>query len=201
MPTSKGRETVRRYLQKTQTELRNSILEGAARKMANVVAEKAKQNLGGKTASNGAGRKVLIANTVKVKTKRDGSLIRSTVYLKGEGAYVGIWLEWGTQPHFISIDPEFSRGRTVRRTNELDSDARKQGRPDPSRSLFINGRAVGKTVYHPGAAPHPFLRPAFDMMENEARSEGMKYIIRRLKDLRRGIGHNGGPELGDMDDE
>ncbi|WP_260597443.1 HK97 gp10 family phage protein [Sphingomonas endolithica] len=201
MATTKGREAVQLYLAKVQEELTRSIYPGAARAAAKVVAAQVKANLGSKSATNANGQKVLIADAVKVKVRRvDGKYV-AAVQLEGEGAYVARWLEYGTDPHFISVDDSVREGRSTRRINHLDRKAAKEGHDGPGRSLFINGKAIGTTVHHPGATPHPFLRPALDMMGDEARQAAREYIARRLKNVTKGIGHNGGPGLDDDDQE
>ncbi len=54
---------------------------------------------------------------------------------KGSMGFVGWFLEYGTAPHEI--------------------------RPKNAKALYIGGRFV-KVIKHPGSAPQPFMRPAFD---------------------------------------
>lgn len=84
---------------------------------------------------------------------------------------VGVWLEWGTAPHFISVDDKQREGRSVRTINERGKNG----------TLAINGQPIGATVFHPGAQGHPFLRPALDTKEAEAIRAAQEYITTRLK--------------------
>jgi hypothetical protein len=170
------------------------ILPRAGRKGGEVIAEDAKQRLGGKRAGSGAG-KVLIADSVKVRVSRKDTRIRVRIVLEGAGAYVGRWLEYGTDPHFISVDPNFSDGRSARRINLLDRNAAKDGKAGPGRSLWINGKAVGATVHHPGGKAEPFLGPALHNREADAIAAMQTYVLSRA--ARAGIGHNGPPVDGD----
>ena len=45
---------------------------------------------------------------------------------------------------------------------------------------MINGHFVGTAVHHPGARPHPFLRPALDTKEGEAIAAAQSYINGRV---------------------
>ncbi|RYF23331.1 MAG: hypothetical protein EOO77_02335 [Oxalobacteraceae bacterium] len=193
MATARGGTGVRRYLQNALANLTKLTLPGAARAGANVVAEAARQNLGTKSATNASGKRVLIANAVKVKGKWDGPLYRARVYMKGEGAYVAKWLEYGTSAHFISVDPALSGGRTARRVNTLV----REGKGNPAGTLIINGHAVGKTVHHDGADPYPFMHPALDHNETEAIKAAQDYIDKRIRNIGKGLGHNGGPAFND----
>lgn len=145
------------------------VLPGAARAGAAVIAEGAKDLLGGREAETTGGVKVPIADSIKVKVRRKDGQIRARIMLDGPGAYVGRWLEYGTAPHLISVAAEDRKGRTVRRINDLARTG----------SLMIGGNFVGPMVEHPGAQPHPFLRPARDMREGDAIAAAQQYINAR----------------------
>lgn len=151
------------------------ILPRAARAGAEVIADDARAALGGRRAETGGGAYVLIADSVKVKVKREGTLIRARIYLDGPGAYVGRWLEYGTDPHFITIDPTVRKGMTARRVNAKITD----GDGDLKATLLINGKPVGTSVYHPGAQAKPFLRPALDNREGDAIAAMQGYVTSR----------------------
>lgn len=199
MPTIKGRDSIRKYLDRMMIEIEEQVLPGAARAAAKVIANRAKENLGSKSARVKGGGKMPIADAVKVKVRRTKTGHLATVYLKGPSAYPAKWLEYGTSPHFISVDPNYRQGMTARRINTLDRKAEKEGRTGPGHSLFIGGKAVGTTVHHDGADPYPFLRPAMDHSKGDAIAAAQAYIHKRL--TKHGIGHNGGPPLLDKDDE
>jgi hypothetical protein len=100
-----------------------------------------------------------------------------TVTVKpGWGRSLGFWQEYGTDPHFISVDPAISGGRTAGRVNRLTKD----GQTDVAATLVINGKPVGKTVHHPGAAAQPFLRPALDIKGRDAIATAQGYINARV---------------------
>ena len=175
MARVRGGAATRRYMTELPGLLRDRVLRGAARAGAKVIAEGAKERLGGRTAEGPGGADVLIANSVKVQVKLKGEIVRGRVLLRGPGAYVGRWLEYGTDPHFISVDPQYRQGMTARRINKSISD----GNDGLKASLVINGKPVGTSVYHPGARKVPFLRPAVDTLEREALAEAQAYINAR----------------------
>ncbi len=80
------------------------------------------------------------------------------------------WAEYGTDPHYITVDDSQREGRTATRINRLAKDG----------VLVINGQPVGMTVFHPGAQAYPFMRPALDMREADAVAAAQTYINSRV---------------------
>jgi hypothetical protein len=160
MPTVRGRDQVRAYIAGAPEQLRK-VLRGAARAAAKVVAEEAKD----RSISSD------VSGAIKVATRESEGRVVAMVQVKGEGAYIAPWLEYGTAPHFISVDDTQRQGMSVGRVNK----SLKEG------SLIINGQFVGSTVFHPGARPFPFLRPALDTKEREALAAAQKYINARVR--------------------
>lgn len=161
MATSRGKSDVQRFMAGLPEQIASKLLVGAGRAGGKVIADEAKDRVISQD----------VADNIVVRTKREGSriLVRITVK-KGFALSVGNWLEWGTSPHFISVDARQRDGRSVRRINEQGDHA----------SLMINGKFVGETVYHPGAHAHPFLRPALDLKEREAIGMAQAYINARI---------------------
>ncbi|TCD04274.1 HK97 gp10 family phage protein [Erythrobacteraceae bacterium CFH 75059] len=163
MATSRGADEVRAYIARTQVALATNILRGAARAAAKIVADEAKDRV---ISSD-------VRGAIKVATRasdEQGRVI-AKVQVKGKGAYIAPWLEYGTDPHFISVDDSQRQGLSVGRVNTKV----KEG------SLVIGGNFVGATVLHPGARPHPFLRPALDVKQDEAIAAAQAYINTRLR--------------------
>lgn len=160
MATSKGGEQVRRFIAQLPQKLEKAVLRGAARAAGKVVADEAKA----RSISDE------VSEAISVVTKVQPGLIVAKVQVKGPGAYKAPWLEFGTDPHFITVDDSQRQGMSARRINTLS----KAG------TLVINGEAVGATVFHPGARPHPFLRPALDTKEAEAVAAAQSYINARV---------------------
>ena len=179
MAKARGRRGggVRRYLQQQFAQIIEDVLPGATRVGAKVIAEEAQNLLGDRRAEAAGGVEVLIADSVKVRTRKRGGVVVARIMLQGPGAYVGRWLEYGTSPHFISVDDERRQGMTARRINKRI----KEGDSALKSTLIINGKPVGATVFHPGATAHPFLRPALDTKIVEATSAAQSYIDRRVR--------------------
>lgn len=160
MATSRGREEVRRYIDRLQTSV-PALLRGAARAGAEVIAEEAKERSASKE----------VAENITIQTRReDGRIVVFVTVKPGFFYSLGTWLEWGTDPHFIKVDDSQRAGRSVRLINKLTKDA------DGNHSLVINGQFVGATVHHPGAQSKPFLRPALDIKGAEAFAAAQRYI-------------------------
>lgn len=160
MPTVRGRAEVKRAIADAPRKL-DRVLRGAARAGAEVVAAEARE------------RSISpeVSGAVKVATRREEGRVVAVVQVKGTGAYIAPWLEHGTAPHFIRVDDRQRQGMSVRRINDQHA----------AGSLVINGQFVGTTVHHPGARPHPFLRPALDAKEEEAIAAAQKYVTSRVR--------------------
>ena len=164
MPSIKGKGEVKAFLSSVPAQM-DKVLRGAARAAAKVVAEDAKARVISHE----------VAGAIKVATKEEDGKVIAKVQVKGKGAYLAPWLEYGTDPHFISVDDGQRNGMSVGRINKKLDEAKGDA------SLVINGSFVGKTVFHPGARPHPFLRPALDAKEGEAIQAAQNYINARVK--------------------
>lgn len=140
--------------------LEKNVLRGALKAGAEVFAEGAREEC----------RSEEVRKTIKTSSRAEPGLVTAKIQTKGPGAQKAPWLEFGTDPHFISVDDEQSGGRTVRRINRLA----KEG------SLVIGGKFVGKTVHHPGAKPYPFMRPPLDTRETAAVDAMVSYARKRL---------------------
>lgn len=166
MPTVTGRDAVQRYFANSRTALERSILPGAARAAAKIIADEIKAETPAEE----------VRDNLRTRMRReDGRVVVTIDIPPGWARSVGIWLEWGTAPHLISVDPSQSGGRSAGRINRL---AKEKG--VPHQSLVIGGKFVGSTVWHPGARPHPAFRPAMDKREAEAIAAAQAYINTRV---------------------
>jgi hypothetical protein len=160
MPTRSGKAEVDRYISGIPAAM-TKVLRGAGRAGAKVIETEIRD----RTPSDA------VRENLRTRTKAEDGQIRVTIDVKpGWGRSVGTWLEWGTSPHFISVDDRQRAGRSVGRINRQLRDA------GGDHSLVINGQFVGATVFHPGARPHPAFRPALDAKEAEAIAAAQGYI-------------------------
>lgn len=178
MPTVRGKGEVRAYMDALPGQI-TRMLQGAGRAGGKVIADEAKS----RSASDD------VADAVIVKARRNDGRIVVTVTVKP--GYVwsrALWLEYGTDPHFISVDDSQRAGRSVGRIN---TQVREAG---GDTSLVIGGQFVGTTVFHPGARPYPFLRPALDVKEAEAIKAAQSYINARISKRGITVTNEGGDE-------
>lgn len=160
MPTVRGKAEVRAYFAAAPERL-TKVLRGAARAGAKVVAEEIKRN----TPSDE------VRAAVRIRSQASDGQIRVKIDVKpGWARSLGIWLEYGTAPHLISVDESQRAGRSIGRINRLAKG------DDSSHSLVIGGNFVGATVLHPGAQAHPTFRPAIDQKEAEAIAAAQAFI-------------------------
>lgn len=166
MARVRGREALGAHFATMRSALMQSVLPGAARAGARVFAEEIRAN----------SPAAEVRDNLRIRVREDDGRVTARVDVKpGWARSVAIWLEWGTDPHLISVDPNQSGGRTVGRINRL---ARKTGASHES--LVIGGKFVGRTVMHPGARPRPLFRPAQDTRFDDARAAAQAYINDRL---------------------
>lgn len=163
MPKVRGREAVNRYFANAPERLMR-IATGAARAGAKVIQEGAVDLC----------RSERVQAAIKTATRRDGLVVRGLVHVKGT-RWVRAraeWLEHGTAPHFISVDDSQRGGRSISRIN-------RQAKDEGDHSLVIGGKFVGRTVLHPGATAHPFMRTSLDLNGREALAAAQAHIDNR----------------------
>lgn len=200
MPTVKGRAEVRAYMASIPEALETKILRGAGRAAAHVIADEAKDRV--------ISSKVRAAIKVSTKQEVAGQVI-ARVQVKGPGAYLGPWLEYGTSPHLISAGDAGLSARALNKRARKSGVLRKEdsglvrvggydymngprGQRDESDALKIKDKFVGGAVMHPGARPHPFLRVSLDLKAGDAIAAAQGYINARL--AREGLGGAEVPE-------
>jgi hypothetical protein len=174
MPTVRGKAAVQRFIERVPGELQSKVLRGAARAGAKVVADEIKVQTPSEEVRDGLRMRSQQPDAGRIVVKIDVK--------PGWARSVGTWLEYGTAPHFITVDDSQREGMSASRINKLGKGG----------TLVISGKPVGKTVHHPGARPHPAFRPALDLKEGEAIEAAQGYINSRVS--RAGIrpGHEAG---------
>ena len=85
-----------------------------------------------------------LAKSIKTDTKVSYGRPTARVRLKGKHAYLGLWMEYGVADHVI------------------------QSKDGP---VLTFGDVTVRAVDHPGLAPRPFMRPAFDTTTHEIINE------------------------------
>lgn len=96
-----------------------------------------------------------LAAGLKLRTSARGGVVTASIKTGGPHGYLGDMVEYGTAAHVIV--------------------------PRAAGALDIGG-AVVKSAEHPGAKPHPFLRPALDGQAQPAVVAAADYIKTRLAD-------------------
>lgn len=164
MATATGRAEVSAYIGGLEAQL-TTLLRGAGRAGGGVIADEAKLRTRSDEVRDGI--------ILRTKTEDDRIVVRVTIKL-GWAYSRALWEEYGTSPHFISVGDEQRGGQGLQRINAKVKEAKGDG------SLVIGGKFVGRTVFHPGTAPHPFLRTSLDVKEREAIAAAQRYINARI---------------------
>ncbi len=172
MATSRGGQSVRRYIAQLPAEVENKLLRGAARAGGKIILAEAKE----RSISSD------VDEALEMRSKSEAGRLTVTIAVrKGWGRSIANWLEYGTDAHFISVAKDESGGKSVARINAKDK-----------RTMVIGGKFVGDTIFHPGAKPNPFLRPALDIKGAEAVAAAQSFINARV--TRSGIVGTAEPE-------
>ena len=162
-----GQADFKRYMQSIPADLETKVLRGAAKAAGNVIMDEAKLQTLSEDVREG----------VRMRTQAKDGVMRVTIDIKpGWARSLATWEEYGTSAHFISVDDSQRNGMSVNKINRTDKAAREAGKIGAKESLVIGGKFVGKTVFHEGAKPHPFLRPSLDLKGDEAVAAAQNHI-------------------------
>ena len=100
--------------------------------------------------------------------KNEDGTFSVSVRLTGKEAFVGVFMEYGVAPHFITAGDSGLSSRLLTRKGKRGIDiAARKGKEGPE-VLSIGGRYVSGAVHHPGHVARPFMRPALDLKADEA---------------------------------
>ena len=94
----------------------------------------------------------LLRAGLKITTRSRRGVVTASVKAGGKHGFIAPWIEFGTAAHKI---------------------ASKKG-------WLSFGGIFAKSVDHPGAKPHPFMRPALDSEANRAIVAAAEYMKKRL---------------------
>jgi hypothetical protein len=164
--TMKGGADLSAFFASLPAKLGPKVLRGALKAGAEVIADGAREKC----------RSAEVRDTIGTVSKSEPGVVTAKVQTKGPGAFKAPWLENGTDPHFISVDPDVAGGRTAGRVNRLNG----KGSSGVAETLIIGGKPVGKTVHHPGSRSFAFMRPALDEGEQDAIAAVGNHIAAKL---------------------
>lgn len=160
----KGGQQLAQFLEQLPRDIQQKAMRRAILRAANVVRDEARLRAPKKT-----GR---LARSVKTTTRTDGTAVKGIVRLRGKNSYLGLWMEYGTAPHYIGK----ANGMSARL---LTKKAKREGTLGQKR-LKVNGKFVN-VVFHPGVRPRPFMRPALAAKQREAIQVFGDYIASYLQ--------------------
>jgi HK97 gp10 family phage protein len=146
-----GLSELNKFLEDLPVKIERNILRSALRQGANVILAAARSGVPvGPTSSENAkiygGYAGALRDSLHVSTRSNGGTVIGRVVAGGKmksGAdvYYAHFIEYGTRPHRIE---------------------------NLNKKAIAFGGQIFKSVEHPGAPPHPFLRPALDARAQDA---------------------------------
>jgi HK97 gp10 family phage protein len=167
----KGLAELDEFLTTLPIKMQKNILRGAVRAAMKPVRKKARANINSISGET--------AKSLKVSTRSRGTTVIAKLRPKGPNAYKAIFLEYGTRRHLIAVS-DVDRNVNHRRSRKLGRLTLESITTVNRRVLKIGNNLVGPSVTHPGARPHPFLRPALDTEALRAVVAFGEYVQRRM---------------------
>lgn|SRR3990167_902194 len=167
-----GLSDLQKLLDTLPAKLEANIMRGALRAGMKTVKDKAVINIQKESGDT--------ARALKISTKLRDGIVKSVLAAKGFEGYKAMWLEYGTRPHYISVH-DINKNVNQRLSRKRGEVALESMSTVNRRMLAIGGNFIGPTVFHPGAKPHPFMRPALDSTAQEALLAVGNYIKARLQ--------------------
>jgi HK97 gp10 family phage protein len=167
----KGLAELQKKLDEIPAKIEGNVMRGAMRYAMKPVKDVAELNIQSDTGELAAG--------LKIYTILKNGVVKSVLAARGSEGYRAMWLEFGTKPHFIKVQEE-EKKFNIRRSAKLGVLVRESMTTINRRALQIGSNFVGPVVHHPGAKPHPFLRPALDSEAQNCVLRAGEYIKARL---------------------
>lgn len=166
---TKGMAELQKMLDTLPAMIERNILRGAMKAAAKPVLAAAKQNAA--VASGELRDSLRITDSV-----RKGNKAQVYAAVKTDAFYAR-FVEFGTESHLIKVS---DKPRRMTRRGMKQYSMTTINKMVKNGSLLIGGNLVGPVVSHPGAKPHPFMRPALDAQANAAVTAAGEYIKKRL---------------------
>ncbi|MBX3629314.1 MAG: HK97 gp10 family phage protein [Nitrosomonas sp.] len=169
---TKGLAELQKIMNQLPAKLEANIMRGALRAGAVVIRDAVKSNINSVSGH--------LASTMRVSTRIEKRAGKVVAKVKADAYYAG-FVEYGTRPHYISV-PDSEKLINSRRSRKLGKEVREHMKTfnTRQRSLKIGQQYVGPGVFHPGAKPKPFMRPALDNNSGAAITAAAEYIKKRL---------------------
>jgi HK97 gp10 family phage protein len=159
------------FLQQLPVKVERNVMRSALRAGAAVIRDEARNNV---PVLLGALRK-----SIRVTTGSKNGRVWASVKAGNSVAYYWRWVEFGTKPHLIKVQND-EKPINYRLTAKRGVLTRVSMSTINRNSLMIGHNFIGPTVDHPGAKPHPFMRPALDAKGNAAVEAVRDKIVERL---------------------
>lgn len=167
----KGGRELDAFLQSLPVKVEKNILRSALRAGANEFKSEIKANA---PVDDGD-----LRNSVRVSTRAKSGTVSASVKIGDKKAWYAHLVEYGTRAHLIKVQ-ESERPINYRLTAKRGKLTYMSMTTVNRNVLRIGSTFVGPTVQHPGARPHPFVRPALDTKAGAAVAATAAKIRERL---------------------
>lgn len=167
----KGGRELDAFLQSLPVKVEKNILRSALRAGANEFKAEIKANA---PVDDGD-----LRDSVRVSTRSKGGTVYASVKAGNKKAWYAHLVEFGTRAHLIKVQ-DSERPVNYRLTAKRGTLTHMSMRTINRNALKIGSNFVGPVVNHPGARPHPFVRPALDTKAGAAVAATAAKIRQRL---------------------
>ena len=144
-------------------------LQKAAYRSALVAAAKPVRDEARLLAPKKTGKMAKSIRTGSPRQNQDGTFSIQVSLSGNDHAFLGLFMEYGVAPHFISPGTATEGGKklSARQLNKRSKQGQVLGEVSTGH-LKIGENIISGTVFHPGFAPKPFMRPALDLRAGDA---------------------------------
>ena len=151
----KGGKDLAAFLDAFPVRLQKNAVRAALTAAARPIRDQARAN-----APHESGKLAKAIRTGNPKVNQDGT-VSVSIRLKGEHAFLGLFMEFGVAPHLIART-EAGQGKVaIRKAAEGNGVV-------ATRAMKIGDEFVSGIIHHPGFGDKPFLRPALDAKAGDA---------------------------------
>lgn len=167
----KGGKELQDMLNTLPARIERNIIRSAIRQGAKVIEEEAKRRV---PVNSGD-----LRDSIRVSTRSRRGQAIATIKAGDENAFYAHMVEFGTAPHWITIE-EGARLKRMTRRGLRSFGIKTLNQMAGRGSLVIGTNFIGASVAHPGARAKPFMRPAIDEKQDEAIRAVGEQIRKRL---------------------
>lgn len=152
----KGLKELDAYLSALPANMQKGAYRAALVAAAKPIRDEARNRV-----ARNSGKLAKAIRTGSARQNQDGTFSIRVSVDRGEHGFLGFFHEYGVKPHYIARTGKGEGRVALRKAAEGDGTVN-------NGVMKIGGEFVSGIITHPGYSARPFLRPALDLMADEA---------------------------------